>query len=522
MQNRFLRSVYTTVILTFIPLYMSAQDDGMHKGTQVHKNLVLGFESAGSFGKGTYAPFWHISNRQGLSSTDSESGLMHLAAKGDMSLPNGIGVDYGLDFGAQANTSSGLFLHQLYVDLSYKWIGLDVGMQERWGELKNRTLSTGGLTWSGNSSPIPQVRLGIPYFTCIPVLGRWFSLKGHVSYGRLTDDKWRKSQAEKACNGNQYTDDLLFHSKAFFVRLGDANRFPLEATIGLEMYSVFGGTLHNRQLYTDDIIDEHRLPSGPDAYLTAFLPFNKVGKQGKENGNILGSWHLSFDYHTEEWGVRAYYEHFYEDHSSMLGIEYKDNQEGNKDFVFYGFRRNWFDALWGIEVNLKKNAPVSNVVLELLNTRGQCGPIYKAPFYPVIEGVDGCDGMYNHELYDSYSLSGYDIGNPILLSPVYNKDYSQRLRSNRVLMYHLGIEGAFGLRWNYRALFTDTAHWGTYEDPLNQVQKVTSCLLEGSYRLGDEYGWKIGLSLGLDYNDGDMIGNNAGFMVTLSKLWKLL
>ena len=123
---------------------------------------------------------------------------MHLSALGDISLPNGIGVDYGLDFGAQASTRSGLFLHQLYIDLSYKWIGLDAGMQERWGELKNRTLSTGGLTWSGNSSPIPQVRLGIPYFTRIPVLGRWFSLKGHIGYGRFTDDKWRKSQAEKA------------------------------------------------------------------------------------------------------------------------------------------------------------------------------------------------------------------------------------------------------------------------------------------------------------------------------------
>lgn len=515
MQNKFLRTVCTTVILTFIPLCMSAQD----------YDLLLGFESAGSFGKGTYAPFWHTSNRQGLSSTDRESGLMHLSALGDISLPNGIGVDYGLDFGAQASTRSGLFLHQLYIDLSYKWIGLDAGMQERWGELKNRTLSTGGLTWSGNSSPIPQVRLEIPYFTRIPVLGRWFSLKGHIGYGRFTDDKWRKSQAEKAVkavNVNRYTDELLFHSKAFFLRLGDANRFPLEATIGLEMYSVFGGTLHNRQLYSDDIIDEHRLPSGPDAYLTAFLPFNKVGNQGKENGNILGSWHLSFDYHAEKWGVRAYYEHFYEDHSSMLGIEYKNDQQGKKDFVFYGFRRNWFDALWGIEVNLRKSVPVSNVVLEVLNTRGQCGPVYKAPFYPVVEGVDGCDGMYNHELYDSYSMSGYGIGSPILISPVYNKDNSQRLQSNRVLMYHVGIDGTFGPKWYYRTLFTNTTHWGTYEDPFNQVQKVTSLLLEGSYRLGDAYSWNVGVSFGFDFNEGGLIGNNSGIMVTLSKKWKIL
>ena len=486
---------------------MSSQDDNRSSGKLTDENMVFGFESAGLLGKGTHAPFWHTSNRQGLSSIEKESGLMHFAVLGNMSLLNGMEVDYGLDFGAEASSKSNMFLHQLYVDLRYKRIGLDVGMQERWGELKNRALSTGGLTWSGNSRPIPQVRIGITDFARIPLLGGWFSFKGHLSYGRLTDDKWRKSQAEWANNGDRYTDGLLFHSKDFFLRFGDASRFPLEATIGLEMYSVFGGTLHNRELNKDEMIDEYMLPSGPNAYLTALLPFNDVGNQGKENGNILGSWHLSFDYHGQEWGARAYYEHFYEDHSSLLGIEYKSDLEGNNDFVFYGFRRNWFDGLWGIEVNLKESWPVRNVVLEV---------------YPVQEGVDGRDGMYNHELYDSYSMSGYNIGSPILISPVYNKDYNQRLRSNRVLMYHLGIDGSWADKWEYRALFTNTTHWGTYDDPLNEIQRVTSCLLEGSYRIGDEYGWKIGLSVGFDFNDGDLLGNNTGVMVTLSKLWKIL
>lgn len=505
-----------------MPLHMSSQDDNRSSGKLTDENMVFGFESAGLLGKGTHAPFWHTSNRQGLSSIEKESGLMHFAVLGNMSLLNGMEVDYGLDFGAEASSQSNMFLHQLYVDLRYKRIGLDVGMQERWGELKNRALSTGGLTWSGNSKPIPQLRIGLTDFARIPLLGGWFSLKGHLSYGRLTDDKWRKSQAEWANNGDRYTDGLLFHSKDFFLRFGDTSRFPLEATIGLEMYSVFGGTLHNRELNKDEMIDEYRLPSGPNAYLTALLPFNDVGNQGKENGNILGSWHLSFDYHGQEWGARAYYEHFYEDHSSLLGIEYKSDLEGNNDFIFYGFRRNWFDGLWGIEVNLKESWPVRNVVLEVLNTRGQCGPICKDSFYPVQEGVDGRDGMYNHELYDSYSMSGYNIGSPILISPVYNKDYNQRLRSNRVLMYHLGIDGSWADKWEYRALFTNTTHWGTYDDPFNEIQRVTSCLLEGSYRIGDEYGWKIGLSVGFDFNDGDMLGNNTGVMVTLSKLWKIL
>ena len=75
---------------------------------------------------------------------------------------------------------------------------------------------------------------------------------------------------------------------------------------------------------------------------------------------------------------------------------------------------------------------------------------------------------------------------------------------------------------DYRELLTSTAHWGTYEDPFDKVQRVTSCLIEGSYRFGDEYGWKVGLSLGLDLNKRDLTGNNAGVMFKLSRTWRML
>ena len=508
-------------ILTALPLHLSAGND--HPLSAEQNNLIYHFESIGTFSDGSYAPFWHTANRQGLLSENRNSGLIHFAAIGKSSLSTRFSADYGLDLGFGAGLRSNLILHQSYLDLNYKWIGLELGMKERWGELKNRSLSTGGFTWSGNSQPIPQIRIGIPDYTRIPVLGSWFSVKGHLSYGRFTDDKWRKSQAESANKGNLYTDGLLFHSKALFLKYGDVERFPFEATLGLEMYSMFGGTLHNRKLYTDEIQTEYKLPSDFNAYLTAFFPFNDVGEQGKENGNILGSWHLSFDYHGDLLGVRAYYEHFFEDHSSMLGIEYKSDAQGKRDFVFYGFRRNWFDGLWGIEINLPDKYPVRNIVLELLNTRGQCGPVYKAPIYPVAEAVDGCDAMYNHELYDSYSMAGYSIGSPVLVSPMYNQNHSQQFLSNRVLAYHVGIDGALGSQWEYRTLFTHTTHWGTYDDPFQETQHITSCLLEGSYRLADAYSWKIGLSLGFDINNGgNLIGNNTGIMVTLSKSWRIL
>ena len=485
-------------------------------------NLTYRIETVGMTGVGSYAPFWHTSNRQGITSINKDNSYLRFSALGNVSFPDDLRVGYGMDIGAGMGLQYNCFIHQLFADLDYKWLSLSIGMKERWGELKNSRLSSGGLTWSGNSRPVPQIRLGLPEFVRLPILGNWFSVKAHIAYGRLTDDQWRRERSEMSSAHGSYTDKILFNSKDLFLRFGNPDRIPFQITLGLEMYCLFGGTMHNRPLSGSEVYEKYDLPSGPAAYLTALVPVNEPGNQGKENGNNLGSWHLSLDYLGEEWGIRAYYEHFFEDHSSMIGVEYKSDLDGTKNLVYYGFRRNWLDGLYGLEISLPKRFPVSNVLVEVLNTRGQCGSIRKDQIYPIIEGVDGRDDMYNHDIYDSYSMSGYALGSPILVSPVYNNDCNQCFRSNRVLMCHVGIYGGLGARWNYRAFYTNTIHWGTYERPFNETQNVTSCLLEGSYLIPGNNSWRIGFSVGFDLNDGDLVGNNTGVMLSVSKSWKIL
>ena len=248
------RHILPVLAVAVLPAGLAAQTD-----------LELKFETAGVTGGGDHAPFWHTSNRQGLPSISNSNGYTHFAALGSTVLPYGFDMGYGADFGAGAGLENNLFLHQLYFDLNYKWLGVSAGMKERWSD-KNHTLSTGGLTWSGNSQPIPEARAGIPEFVSIPFLGNWVSLKGHVGFGRLTDDKWRSEHS-----GNVYMDGLLFHSKSAFLRFGDAERFPLEVSIGLEMNNVFGGVRHNLAANTAT-----RYPSDLEAYWTALFPFHEV------------------------------------------------------------------------------------------------------------------------------------------------------------------------------------------------------------------------------------------------------
>jgi len=481
---------------------------------QAASDLTVGFESVGITGSGDHAPFWHTSNRQGLPSVKNNNAYMHFAAQGSTLYSSGLEIGYGLDLGVGAGLESSCFVHQLYMDLDYRWLGMTVGMKERWSD-RNRTLSSGALTWSGNSRPVPEIRAGIPDYVRIPVLGGWFSVKGYIGYGRLTDDEWRSDHSRN------YVDGILFHSKSAFLRFGDESRFPLQVTVGLEMNNMFGGVRHDNGVDTP-------MPSDAAAYWTALFPFHHIEEQGNEDGDNLGSWHLEFDYRLDDWHIGAYYEHFYEDHSSMLGIEYKNDTQGDKDFIFFGFRRNWFDGLFGIEVNAPDDFRFfRNAVLEFMNTRGLCGPICHSVacntdgMY-VIEEVDGRDGMYNHGIYTSYSHHGYAMGNPVLISPAYNDGGDNRFRSNRLQMFHLGVDGSITDRIDYRVLGTTTTHWGCYGAPLKDIEQVTSVMLECSYRLDDSYGWKISLSGAMDFDSASLLGNNRGVMLTISKNWKLL
>lgn len=484
---------------------------------KIRRSLKYRFESVGVLGNGLNAPFWTTANRQGLSSVEKSNGYMRYGMFGEMLLPSTFGVKYGMDLGLGAGLQENWFVQQLYIDLDWKCLGLSIGMKERSCELVNCELGSGGLTWSGNSSPIPQIRAGIPQFVRLGFLGNWVALKGHVAYGLFTDNKWRSR------NGGSYTDGIMFHSKDVFFKVGDKDRFPLEATIGLEMYAMFGGTMHNRSFSPGDpVFESYDLPHDLKACWKALLPFNKAGEQTKQNGNTLGSWHLSLDWTADEWRVRAYYEHFYEDHSSLLGIEYKADADGNKGFVRYGMKRNWFDGLWGLEINFPQEMPVRNLVLEFMNTKGQCGAVYKPKNVPLAEGVDGRDGMYNHEIYDSYSMNGYTIGNPVLLSPVYNNFGNQRLLSNRVNMFHVGIDGGLGNRIDYQLKCSVTRHWGTYELPFDSVRSILSGMASAYWLAGKDYSWKIGLSYAFDRDDSLWLGNNDGVMVSIVKSWKIL
>ena len=80
----------------------------------IKRKLDYRFETMGAFSSGEYAPFWLVSNRQGLSSLEKSNAYLRVSALGGMLLPNKFGVDYGMDMSINSGFQSSYYIQQVY------------------------------------------------------------------------------------------------------------------------------------------------------------------------------------------------------------------------------------------------------------------------------------------------------------------------------------------------------------------------------------------------------------------------
>lgn len=247
------------------------------------------------------------------------------------------------------------------------------------------------------------------------------------------------------------------------------------------------------------------MPTGVKEFFNVLIP----GKGGDDTpwgdqvnilGNHVGSWNIALSYYLNDWKFRGYYEHFFDDHSQM--------------FFEYG---RWKDGHIGLEVTLPHNRWVSTFVWEGLATKDQTGPMLYDGFAGHFSEyqISAKDNYYNNYYYQSWQHWGMGMGNPLLPAPLYNEDGSLLFKSNRILSQHIGFNGNPSKEISYRVLMSYTRHWGTYDDPLDEVRKQFSSLYEVTYSPRKLRGWSISAALGLDH--GTYLGNNTGGMLVIKK-----
>lgn len=463
---------------------------------QITKDATYKVESAATVSGGESTPLWLNANKHGVSSLDKQNGYIRAGVFRPMEADKEFTYGYGIDMVGGVNFDSKVTIQQAYLDLEYKKMRLSIGSKERVGELVNDELSSGALTLSSNARPVPQVWAGLPNYISVPGTNHWVSFRGHIAYGRFMDNAWQRKFAPA---DGRYTSDVLYHSKALYVKVGDKPNCPLTFEGGIEMNAQFGGTAYNY----NGPGTKFTMPTGLSSYLKAFIPLSG-GKDTPESdqlnveGNVVGSWHASLAYKLNNgYKIRGYFEHYFEDHS-MLFMEYP-----------------WKDGLIGMELTLPKNRWVDAVVYEYIASRDQAGPVYWDHTEALNVQISARDDYYNHGFYNSWQHAGQAMGNPLFTSPIYNKDGSITFKSNRLLAHHLGISGTPTSELHYRMLLSYSSNWGTYGIPFQDIKYNTSALAEVTYKPKKLSGWNFTAALALDR--GAMLGNNKGMMIKVSK-----
>ena len=410
------------------------------------------------------------------------------------------GVGYGVDVAAAYHYTSKPIVQQAFVEGRWLHGTLSIGSKEYPMELKNNQLSSGSQTFGINARPIPQVRIALADYWRLPILNGWLHLKGHIAYGKTTDDEWQKDFTHQT---SHYTEGVLYHSKAGYLKIGNEERFfPLSVEMGLEMACMFGGTSYSK---IDGVMTAVKSRSNLKSFYRAFIPGGgETIEEGtafmNEEGNHLGSWLLRVNYDADTWRFSVYADKYFEDHSSMLQLDY--------DF------KDW---MLGAELNMKYGTWLKGLVFEYLYTKYQSGPVYHDHNATFQDHVSGRDNFYNHHISTGWQHWGQVMGNPLYLSPIYNEDGTIQVKNSRFMAFHLGMNGNILDNLGYRLLATWQDGLGTYSNPYTERRYNTSFLAEADYHFTQPKlrGWSIRGAYAMDF--GKIRGDNAGFQLTITK-----
>lgn len=427
---------------------------------------------------GDHTPLWQSSNEHGLSSIKNNT-YIRGGAFYNKELRSWK-MEAGLDVAVTTGFTSTLLFQQVYADIRYKWLGLWAGSREIYTDLLNQQLSSGGLVWSGNAKPIPQICVGIlNYVHLAPKI----QFKAQISYGWFTDSKY---QDEHVGEEYYYARKVKYHQKSFFLRFGKPNgHWIFDA--GMRMDVQFGG-------YALRGINDGDLGNNWKDYLNALIPRN--GGEGEYfDGNYLGSEHLRLTYQNKNSSFSVYLENFYDDFSGMGKL-------------------NGLDGLWGIEYKSNNQQGINNLVLEYYQSTNQSGPMHGIDFSKV-EKTGGADDYYNHVIYAGWSHWGIGMGTPFVASPIYNQNGNPTFLYNRVKAIHLGWSGNISSDWTYRAKLSLNRTWGTPYKPIPEVLENFSTFAEFKYVPSKWQGWSFTASAAFDM--GDIYGDNLGFQFKVHK-----
>ncbi|MCM1163906.1 MAG: capsule assembly Wzi family protein [Muribaculaceae bacterium] len=365
------------------------------------------------------------------------------------------------EWGTHSVRPKSIWLQELWGSARWRSIYLEAGMKEHGSALLNQKLTSGDLIESGNTRPIPQVRMGFAGFQPIPFTNGWVEIQGEVAYGKLIDDGWRREQYNY-WNYHLVTNEL-YNYKRLYLRTKPEK--PLSVIVGLQTVVFFGG---HRMVYANGkMVQETHYPTNLKAYWDVFFP-HEDGGEAFYTGNHVGAWDLRARYRLKNCDeISAYFSWPWED-GSGIG------------------KMNGWDGLWGLEYKSASPKTVSGVVLEYLDFTNQSGPIHYAPSdysgTTITDHASGADDYYNNNAHSSFAYFGRSLGSPALMAPAYNRSGYAGYLGNAMRGFHIGIEGEIMPGLTYIAKGGYRKAWGNGKFLLPHPIELTAVMIEASWQ----------------------------------------
>ena len=466
---------------------------------RVSRRFHYGMEAGGFANMKGNIPFWQRSNNFGAFPEHGNSIYFRqmLESAKDTS-GRFFQVSYCADLVTVVGEKAEVKLPEAFLRFRLGKLELTGGRVRGMMGLGDTTLSSGSITWSGNSLPIPEVRLAIPEYTRLFV--RWLAFKGHYSHG------WFGRQVA--------VKNYYLHQKSLYGRIG-TEKTKLRLYGGILHHAQWGGT----PLYETDSLFKERFTNGKfpeDWHTYGQVVFPFTAKEGEipygefeltnRFGNHLGQIDIGGDLNLGLLNLLVYKQTIFESGQTFSSLT-------NTDDGLYGFALS----------SRKQHSIFRKLVVEYLRTTNQSS--YRSGLARLLGLPDRHYGeenyYFNHMQYlDGWAYNGYTIGTPFLVPQekirAINQSYPNAIfyNNNRIiagytglhlLLNNIDIQARASYSRNFGALFTP-------RPPVNQLSLSFQTIVPT--RNTNAF---IKVNIGID--QGNLIYDNYGVHVAYQRFW---
>jgi hypothetical protein len=471
---------------------------------QTPRKAKYSVELGGFYSINNTIPFWLRSNQFGAFPNTDNTVLFRqsLESRKDTTKSN-LKTSYSFDMALFVGSEAKIVIPEAFYRIDYKRFALTVGRRKQVHGFVDSTLSSGSVTWSGNSLPLPEIQLSVPEYT--KVLFPFLSFKGHFSHGWF---------------GNQNSvKGYYLHQKSLYGRIGRPNS-KIKLYGGILHHAQWGGTPKYGIPEWDTRYVNGKFPTGWYVYRNILMPFSNPSKDPFVNPNTS-----PYDY-----------ENRYGNHLGQIDMGGELNLKGlkmlfYKQIIFetgqtFSSLTNIDDGLYGISISsLKPESKINKVVLEFLHTTNQ--GMYRSGLLRLI-GFEGKhfgrnqNFYFNHgQYFDGWSYNGLTIGSPFLIP---NPDIRYENKDNGLIQLYANNNnikaGYIGMNNKLNTILLESRmsfsrNYGTSNNPLkaDQFSIATKAAIPAPKLKGI-------VNVGVGIEQGDLIYDNYGAFVSFKKIWQ--